>query len=258
MISFGMVSIPIKLYGATASKSISFHLLHEECGSRIQNVRWCPVCERAVEYDELAKGYEYRKNEHVVMHDEDWDKLPLPSKSTITLLAFVKSEEIDPVYFEKSYYLEPDERGTKAFALLTRALSERHLNGIAKIAIRTKERLCTLRTSNGTLMLDTLYYPDEIQIDLASKLPEVEISDQEIAIANTLIDLLAKPFEPQAYQDEYRTALMQLIDAKLEGQEVVTQPAVGEGKVIDLMEALRASVQAAREEKESAKKKRAA
>ena len=160
-----MVSIPVKLYTATESKDISFHLLHQECNSRLKQLRWCPVCEREVEWGEIIRGFEYAKDQHVIMNDEDFDKLPLPSKHAIELSAFIEADEIDPVYYEKSYYLEADEAGVKPFALLMRSLKEKNLTAIAKIAVRNKERLCALRPLDGTLMLETLFYPDEIRVE---------------------------------------------------------------------------------------------
>src|SRR3990172_4592511 len=194
LISFGMVSIPVKLFTATDSKDISFHLLHRECNSRLKQLRWCPVCEREVEWGETVRGYEYAKEQHVIMTDEDFDKLPLPSKRTIELSAFVKAEEIDPVYYEKSYYLDPD----------------------------------------------------EIRVERGTEVPEVQVSDRELEMASTLIDLLADSFEPEKYQDEYRRALMEIIEAKLQGEEFVEAPAAAPAKVTDLMAALKASVAAAK------------
>jgi len=246
LISFGMVSIPVKLFTATDSKDISFHLLHRECNSRLKQLRWCPVCEREVEWGETVRGYEYAKEQHVIMTDEDFDKLPLPSKRTIELAAFVKAEEIDPVYYEKSYYLEADEVGIKPFALLMKALREKNLTAVAKIAIRNKERLCALRPMDGTLMLETLYYPDEIRVERGTEVPEVQVSDRELEMASTLIDLLADSFEPEKYQDDYRRALMEIIEAKLQGEEFVEAPAAAPAKVTDLMAALKASVEAAK------------
>ena len=250
LISFGMVSIPVKLFTATESKDVSFHLLHEECSSRLKQQRWCPVCEREVEWGEIVRGYEYAKDQHVVMSDEDFEKLPLPSKRTIELTAFVEAREIDPVFYEKSYYLEADEIGTKPFALLMKALIEKNLTAIAKIAVRNKERLCALRPMDGTLMLETLYYPDEIRVERGVELPEVEVSDRELEMAATLIDLLQEPFDPEKYHDDYRAALMQIIEAKLEGQEFVEAAQPVPANVTDLMTALKASV-------EEAKKRRA-
>ncbi len=245
VISFGMVSIPVKLYTATESKDISFHLLHKECGTRLKQLRWCPLDERAVEWSEIARGYEYARDEHVVMTDEDFEKLPLPSKHTVDLTAFVKAEEIDPIYYERTYYLEPDEKSVKPFALLMRALQEKGLTAIAKIAIRNKEQLCALRPVDGALVLETLYYPDEIR-EAPAEAPEVTVSEKELAMAFTLIDLLADAFEPEKYQDDYRAALMEVIEAKLEGQAVAEAVTPLPTKVTDLMSALKASVAAAK------------
>ena len=248
VISFGMVSIPVKLYTATQGKDISFHLLHKDCGTRLQQLRWCPEHERAVEWGEVERGYEYSKDQHVVMTEDDFDKLPLPSKQTVELSAFVKAEEIDPVYYEKSYYLEPDAKGIKPFALLMTALKEKGLTGIAKIAVRNKEQLCALRPMDGTLILETLFYPDEIRVE-KTELPDVKISDKELDMAYTLIELLTDEFDPEKYHDEYREALMKVIDAKLEGEEMPEIAAVGPAKVTDIMTALRASVAAAKKRK---------
>jgi len=248
VISFGMVSIPVKLYTATQSKDISFHLLHKECNTRLQQLRWCPTHERAVEWSEVARGYEYARDGHVILTEEDFEKLPLPSKQTVELSAFVKAEEIDPVYYEKSYYLEPDAKGIKPFALLMTALREKGLTGIAKIAVRNKEQLCALRPMDGTLILETLFYPDEIRVD-KTELPDVKISDKELEMAYTLIDLLSEEFEPEKHKDEYRDALMKLIEAKLEGEELPEVAASGPAKVTDIMSALRASVEAAKKRK---------
>ncbi|MEZ4501581.1 MAG: Ku protein [Dehalococcoidia bacterium] len=248
VISFGMVSIPVKLYTATESKDISFRQLHDdECQSRIRQLRWCPVHDREVEYGEIVRGYEYAKDHYVVLDEEDFESLPLPSKHTIALDAFVHSEEIDPIYYEKSYYLEPDEAGVKPFALLMRALQEKELVAVAKIAIRNKERICALRPQDGALTLETMFLEDEIR-EAPNEVPwqEQEVSDAEMQMAFTLIDMLAKPFEPEAYHDNYREALMEVINAKLEGQEVITAAEPEAPKVVDLMAALRASVEAAK------------
>jgi DNA end-binding protein Ku len=243
-----MVSIPVKLYTATQAKDISFHLLHKECGTRLQQLRWCPEHERAVEWGEVERGYEYSKDQHIVMTEEDFEKLPLPSKQTVELSAFVKAEEIDPVYYEKSYYLEPDAKGIKPFALLMTALKKKGLTGIAKIAVRNKEQLCALRPMDGTLILETLFYPDEIRVE-KTELPDVKISDKELDMAYTLIELLTDDFDPEKYHDEYREALMQVIDAKLEGEEMPEVAAAGPAKVTDIMSALRQSVAAAKKRK---------
>lgn len=248
-IGFGMVSIPVKLFGATESKDISFHLLHASCGTRLKQVRWCPTDEQEVPWSEIVRGYEYAKDQYVTLTDEDFEKLPLPSKHTIELRAFVTEEEIDPVFYERSYHLAPDERGEKPYALLIRTLEKKGLTAIATITIRKKEQLCALRAKDGALMLETLYYPDEIRAQPEMDLDKTKITERELDMAFTLIDLLRKPFDPEEYADHYREALSHLIDAKLEGREVVTSPAAREAKVIDLADALRRSVEAAKKGK---------
>jgi DNA end-binding protein Ku len=244
-----MVSIPVKLFGATESKDISFHLLHATCVTRLRQLRWCPTDEQEVPWSETVRGYEYGKDQHVTLTEEDFEKLPLPSKHTIELSAFVKEDEIDPVYYERSYHLAPDERGEKAYALLIRTLEKKGLTAIATITIRKKEQLCALRPKDGALMLETLYYPDEIRARPELDLGKVKITDRELDMAFALIDLLRKPFEPEEYKDTYREALSQVIEAKLEGREVVTSPEARESKVIDLADALRKSVEAAKKSK---------
>jgi DNA end-binding protein Ku len=244
-ISFGMVSIPVKLYGATESKDISFHLLHSTCGTRLKQVRWCPTDDVEVPWSETMRGYEYAKGEYVTLTDEDFESLPLPSRHIIDLSAFVSVAEIDPVFYERSYYLEPDERAEKPYALLMRAMERKGLTALATITIRKKEQLCAIRPKDGTIVLETLYYPDEVrksEVDLDG----AKVSERELDMAFTLIELLRKPFEPEEYHDTYREALAQLIEAKLEGREVVKAPPARDAKVIDLADALRKSVEAAR------------
>ena len=195
-ISFGMVSIPVKLFGATESKDISFNLLHATCGTRLQQRRWCPTDEVDVPWNETARGYEYAKGQYVMLTDEDFERLPLPSKHTIELTSFVEEKEIDPVFYERSYYLEPAERAEKPYALLLKALEKRNLTAIATITIRKKEQLCALRSHEGTIMLETLFYPDEIREERGMDLGAVKVSDRELEMAFTLIDIFRKPFDP--------------------------------------------------------------
>jgi DNA end-binding protein Ku len=253
-ISFGMVTIPVKLFGATESKDISFNLLHATCGTRLKQVRWCPTDEVEVPWNETARGYEYAKGQYVVLTEEDFEKLPLPSKHTIEISAFVAEREIDPVFYERSYYLAPDERAEKPYALLMQALEEKKLAAIAAITIRKKEQLCVLRPQAGVMMLETLYYPDEIRAQPEVEVKGAKVTGRELEMAFTLIELLRKPFDPEEYKDHYREALEALIEAKLEGKEVVTSPEVRESKVIDLADALRRSVEAARKSSKPAAK----
>jgi DNA end-binding protein Ku len=248
-ISFGMVTIPVKLYGATESKDISFNLLHATCGTRLQQRRWCPTDEVDVPWSETVRGYEYAKGQYVTLTEEDFERLPLPSKHSIDLSAFVEEREIDPVFYERSYYLEPAERSEKPYALLVKALAEKKLSAVATITIRKKEQLCVLRPHQGTIMLETLYYPDEVRMERGVDLSSVKVSDRELDMAFTLIDILRRPFDPSEYHDHYREALAELIEAKLEGKEVVTAPAPRDTRVLDLADALKRSVEAAKKAK---------
>jgi DNA end-binding protein Ku len=249
VISFGMVSIPVKLYTATESKDVALNMLHEECKSRIKQKRWCPVHDREVGWDEIARGYEYAKDQYVVLTEEDLEKLPVASKHTIQLSAFVDAKDIDPTFHEKSYYLEPDETGVKPYNLLLRALESKGLTAVANIAIRNKERLCALRPSDGSIVLDTLLYADEIRSEDRPRVPEVMVSEPELNMAQALIDMLSQDFKPEQYHDQYREALLAAIEAKLQGEEIVEAPAAPTPKVTDLMAALKASVEAAKKGK---------
>jgi DNA end-binding protein Ku len=253
VISFGMVSIPVRLFTATESKDIRFRQLHEETRQPVKQLRWSPELDREVGYDELLKGYEYAKDQYVIVDDEDFEKLPVPSKHTISLTAFVSNEEIDPIHYERSYYLEPDEAGQKPFALLLRSLEEQGLLAVGKVALRQKEHLCVLRPHDGLILLETLYYPDEIrEPDGSIDVEGIEVSKQEMQMAAALIEMLRKPFDPEEYKDEYREQLMAMISAKLEGGEVVTgEESMPAAASVDLMAALKASVEAAKSRKAS-------
>lgn len=251
-ISFGMVSIPVKLYGATESKDIRFHLIHATCGSKLQQRRWCPTDEVDVPWNDVARGFEYAKGQYVILTDEDFEQLPLPSTHTIELNAFVEQSDIDPVFYERSYYLEPDERSRKPYALLLKALEEKKLSAVGSITIRKKEQLCVIRPHSDTIMLETLFYPDELREERGVDLGKVKVSDREMDMAFTLIDLLKRPFDPSEYKDHYREALAQLIEAKLEGKQVVSAPPTKEARVFDLADALKRSVEAAKKGKPKA------
>ena len=251
VVSFGMVSIPVKLFAATDSKDLPLHLLHRVCNSRLRQMRWCPECQREVEWNEVVRGYEHTKDQYVVLTEEDFEKLPVASKRTIELSAFIGADEIDPVFYEKSYYLEPEETGVKPFVLLMQALKERKQAGIGTIALRHRESLCALRPMDGTLMLETLFHADEIRVAKGTPLPEVKVSERELSMASTLMDVLTEPFDPLKYRDEYREGLVNIIEAKLRGLELVEVPAAPPGKIIDLMAALKESVEAAKKRKEA-------
>jgi DNA end-binding protein Ku len=244
-----MVSIPVKLYPATQDKDVTFHLLHQPDHSRIKFKRFCVAEDREVPQDELVKAYEVSKDQYVEITDEDLEKLPLPSKHSIELSAFVDTSEIDPIYYEKSYYLEPEETGLKPYALLMKVLEEKRVIGVASVAIRNKESLCALRPLDSTLLLETLHYPDEIR-ERELSVPNVLVNDRELQVAGTLVDALKERFDPSKYHDRYREALLELIESKTQGREVVVPEAeAAAAPVTDLMAALRASIEAAQQRK---------
>ena len=248
-ISFGMVAIPMKLYIATESKDIAFVTLHASCHSRLKQKRWCPFHEEEVESSEVVRGYEFAKDEFMVMEEEDFEDLPLTSKHTIEIVSFVDLAEVDPVHFEKSYYVEPETVGIKPFYLLKKALEQSNRVAIAKVALRQKEHLCLVRSYGEGLIMDTMYYPDEIRTTAELDWPAADtvVTDAELAMANLLIEQLAGEFHPEEFRDEYRDALTQVIEAKLgTGAAVSPAPAAPAGKVRDLMEALRESIEAAK------------
>ena len=242
-ISFGMVTIPVRSTSAADTQDLAFHLLHKKDGARIKNRRWCPKEDEEVPSDEIVKGFEVEKGQYVILEDEDFEKLPLPSKHVIDITDFVEEDEIGPQYFERSYYLEPDELGAKGYQLLMEALGVRGMVAIGKIAFRQREHLCALRPADGVLLLQTLHYADEIRA--APKVSDARLTKRELDMAFSLIDLLTTEFEPKKYDNEYRDALMKVIKAKQKGEELVEEPEAEDRKVVDLMEALRASVEAA-------------
>ncbi len=253
-ISFGMVVIPVKLYPATDSKDIHFVTLHTTCNSRIRQPRFCSYHETTVESAEIVRAYEYAKDQYIIMEDADFADLPVPSKHTIDITRFVSLESIDPIFFERTYALEPQEIGLKPFYLLKRALETTGRVAVAKVSIRQKENLCCLRPYEHGLMMQTMHYPDEIRAldELALPEEQAEVSDQEMNMAVTLIDQLTGDFSPAAFQDEYRLALEKVIEQKLIGADpVIPEPVAPMGKVGDLMEALKASIEATKTERSS-------
>lgn len=248
-ISFGLVSIPVGLLTATTEKDIRFNQLHKVCGSRIRLQKFCPTCERVVEADEIERGYELSKSQYVVVTDEDFEALPVPSKHTIEVTSFVKAEEVDPIYFDTSYYIEPSDAGKKPLALLMNALVEKNVIAVGKIALRSKENLCLLRPMGGGIVLETLYWQDELRKPEESGLDKVKVDEKELKMAMSLVDLLSAGFEPEEYKDEYREALMERIEAKAHGQALVTAPEPKEARVVNLMEALKASLENAQKQK---------
>ncbi len=247
-ISFGLVTIPVKLYASTESKDIRFNLLHSECRTPVQYRKWCPVCDREIAAEEITKGYEFERGRYVTLDEDDLEAIPLAAKRTLEIVGFVRLEEIDPVYFDKTYYLEPGEGGAKAYALLRRAMEQTGRIALARVVIRTKESLATLRVYDGkVLAMETMHFPDEVRsVAGLTGVVEPELRPQEIEMATSLIESLAMPFEPAQFENQYRQAVLEVIEAKVAGEEVHPVTAAPErGRVVDLMEALRASIRAA-------------
>lgn len=252
VITFGMVSIPVGLTTAVQEKDIHFNQIHKKCGSRIKLQKWCPVDEEVVPPDEIVRGYEYSKGSYVYMSDEDFEDVPVPSKHTIEVIAFVKAEEIDPIYYDTTYYLEADEAGKKPFALLMKGIANKGVQALGKIALRSKENLCIIREgTGGSIVLETLFWPDEVRKAPDQALTDVKVDEKELKMANSLIEMLEEKFDPSQYQDEYRKALMERIEAKVAGKEVQHAPEAAPAKVVDLMEALKKSLEEAKKRKKA-------
>lgn len=248
-VSFGLVSIAVKLYSATEEKDIRFHQVHRADGGRIRYQRTCTVCGEEISFDDIAKGYDIGGGEVVVLTDEDFAELPLTTNRAIDVLEFVPSEQVDPILYHKAYYLEPESVATKSYLLLRDALTGSDRVAIVKVALRQREQLATLRVRDDVLVLNTMLWPDEVrEPSFAFRQEKIKVRPQELAMANSLIDSMAGDFAPTDYTDEYRVALQEVIDAKVNGREVVAPPPVEEAPTgaIDLMAALRASVDRAR------------
>ncbi|WP_327038997.1 Ku protein [Micromonospora maris] len=248
-VSFGLVSIGVKLYSATEEKDIRFHQVHREDGGRIRYKRTCQVCGEEVSYDDIAKGYDIGGGEMVILTDSDFADLPLTTSHAIDVLEFVPAEQVDPILYNKAYFLEPEGTATKPYLLLRDALTDSERVAIVKVALRQREQLATLRVRDGVLLLNTMLWPDEIRKpDFGFLDEDLKIRPPELAMATSLIDSMAGDFHPDEFTDDYRAALQEVIDAKVEGREVV-QPEEAEeapAAAVDLMAALKASVERAR------------
>jgi DNA end-binding protein Ku len=253
-VSFGLVSIAVKLYSATEEKDIRFHQVHREDGGRIKYKRTCSICGEEVSYDEIAKGYDLGGGEMVILSDEDFAELPLSTSRSIDVLEFVPAEQVDPILYNKAYFLEPDKIAGKPYVLLRDALARADRVAIVKVALRQREQLATLRVREGVLVLNTMLWPDEVREASFDFLEEdLTVRPQELKMAADLIESMAGDFKPEEFTDDYREALQQVIDAKVSGREIVAPPEPEEAPsgAIDLMAALRASVDRARAARES-------
>ncbi|MFU8870972.1 Ku protein [Micromonospora sp. SL4-19] len=248
-VSFGLVSIGVKVYSATEEKDIRFHQVHREDGGRIRYKRTCQTCGEEVTYDDIAKGYDIGGGEMVILTDEDFADLPLTTSHAIDVLEFVPAEQVDPILYNKAYFLEPESSATKPYVLLREALTDSERVAIVKVALRQREQLATLRVREGVLLLNTMLWPDEVRTpDFGFLDEDLKVRPPELAMASSLVDSMAGDFQPDAFTDDYRAALQEVIDAKIEGREVV-QPEEEEAApaaAVDLMAALKASVERAR------------
>jgi DNA end-binding protein Ku len=248
-VSFGLVSIGVKLYSATEEKSVSFNQVRRSDGARIRYKRVAETDGEEVAYSDIAKGYQLPSGETVVLTDDDFADLPLPSARVVDVVEFVPADQIDPIYYNKSYYLEPEKNAVKPYVLLRDALEESETVGVVKVAIRNREQLATLRVRDGVIVLYTMIWPDEVrEPDFAFLGDKVELRPQEKDMARSLLESMAGDFEPEEFTDDYREALESVIEAKVEGREIVEteEPQPNAGNVVDLMSALRASVDAAK------------
>lgn len=255
-ISFGLVNIPIKMFASTDDKDVKFKYLHKECRTPIKQQRICPTCEREVEWNDIVKGFEYETGRFVIIDEEEMDAVKPDATKAIEILDFVNLSEIDPIYFNKSYYLSPQETGGKAYHLLRQAMNDSGKIGIAKITIRTKESLAALRVYKNLLVLETIFYPDEIRaVELVPGIPDnIKLEQKELDMAIHLIDNLTTEFEPEKYKDEYREALQEIIAKKIEGEEIEMPKEAPRRNIIDLMQALQASIEETEKEQKGRKK----
>jgi len=245
-LSFGLVSIPVKMFTAASSESLSFNLLHEKCGGRIKQQQICPACNEVLDRSSLVKGYEFAKEQYVRFTDEELKKLETEASRMIDIAEFVPLDQVDPIYFEKTYYLGPDKGGDKAYRLLTDAMLKTDRVALAKFVMRGKENLVLIRATQDGLMLHTMYYADEVRdFGEIDKGKEASVKPGELQLAERLIDELStKEFKPERYHDEYRDKLMQVVEQKVEGKEVTSiAPQAQRTQVIDLMEALKQSLE---------------
>ncbi|WP_166246331.1 Ku protein [Paenibacillus turpanensis] len=243
-ISFGLVHVPVKMFTATEDKDISMRLIHERCGTPISYVRSCLHCDSPVESEEIIKGYEYEKGRFVTFEKNELEAISGEINKEIKIIDFVDITEIDPIYFQKTYFLAPDQTGTNAYSLLLEAMRQSGKIGIAKVSIRSKSSLAAIRVIDNCISMETIFYPDEIRsVQQVPNLPaEIKVNDKELTMAKMLIEQLSTPFEPEKYQDDYRHSLLDVIQKKIAGEEIKVVPDKAPTNVIDLMAALQASL----------------
>lgn len=257
-ISFGLVNIPVKLYAATEDKDIKMRYLHKECHTPIQYEKRCPTCDRPLESEDIVRGYEYEEGKFVIMEKDEIEALAHEKNKSVEIVDFVELSDIDPIYFNRSYFIGPNDQGTKPYMLLKQAMEESGRIGLAKITIRSKEHLAAVRVYDKGLILETMYFPDEVRaFGNVPDIPEdLEVSDKEKKLAKQLIEQLTTKFDPSQYKDERREAIMALIESKISGNDIKVVEEKPKKNVADLMDALQASLDTS--PKAPPKKKKAA
>jgi len=242
-LTFGLVSFPVRLFTAARGETISFNQLHKTDNSRVKQMLYCQAEDKPIQRSEIVKGYEYEKDRYVVIDDEDIKKVAPTTAKAMEILEFVKQDEVDPVFLESSYYMGPDEGGEKPYALLFEALKDTKYCGVAKITLHNREHIVIVRPGSTGMILHTMYYADEVKKQDEYRTDTSSVNEKQLNLAKMLIDSLAAGFEPQKYHDTYRANLQEMIKAKVEGHRVVETPATHVAPVIDIMEALKRSLE---------------
>ncbi len=249
-LTFGMISVPVRLAAAARSSTISFNMLHKKDHARLRQKLVCSAEDVDVDRKDTVKGYEVDEGQYVIIEESDLEKIKPPSSKTMEVIEFVHLEEVDPVYFDTSYYILPEQAGEKAYYLLARALEESHYVGVAKLTMHQREHVVFIRPTMGGLMLHTIYYANEVrEADDFGKPGNVQINEKELQMAKMFVDALAAPFQPDKFQDTYQEKLKEMIEAKMEGRRITEAPQpAAPSPVVDLMAALKASIAAASKE----------
>jgi DNA end-binding protein Ku len=252
-ISFGLVSFPVRLFAAARAETVNFHMLHKKDLSRVKEVWYCAREDKPIERSEIVKGYETSKDKYIVVEDEELKKIAPTTATTMDILQFVASDEVDPVSFERSYYIAAENNTAKPYVLFMDALADTRQNAIAKLAMHNREHIVLIRPSGGGLILHTLYYPNELHQANRSETPKAKYTAKELDLAKSLVGHLTAPFKPQQFKDSYRENVERLIKQKQKGQRITTVEQPREAAVVDLMEALKRSLDAGKSRKDTAK-----
>jgi DNA end-binding protein Ku len=245
-ISFGLVSFPVRLFSAARAETVHFHMLHKKDQSRVKEVWYCVKEDRPIERSDIEKGYEVSKGKYVVVEDEELAKIAPATASTMEILQFVDKEDVDPIYFEKSYYIAAEDKTAKPYVLFLAALTATKQNAVAKIAMHNREHIVLIRATDGGLLLHTLYYPAELQQAHRSEVPKTKYSAKELELAKSLVSYLKAPFKPEEFKDSYRENVERLIEEKRKGQQITIVKRQRQAPLMDLTEALKRSLESSR------------